>query len=75
MSVMVTLPRGFGGLHHYVPQPRIVVEQLTGAIRLHKAKTATEALAVREAWRQNDYSTWPGEVRLFEERPCQQTST
>jgi len=66
MSVTVTMPRGFTS---HAWRPRIVVEELPGAIRMHRANNAAEAMAVRDAWRQSDYSRWPGEVRLFEEMP------
>lgn len=64
MSVAITLPRGFDTHAH---KPRIVVESLPGAIRLHRAKTANEAMAVQDAWKRCDYARWPGEVRVFPE--------
>jgi len=64
MSVMVTVPRGFEG-HGW--RPRIVVEELVGALRMIRVNTAAEAMAVHEAWRAHDYRRWPGEVRIFPE--------
>ncbi len=64
MSVTVTLPRGFT-THAW--RPRVVVEELPGAIRIQRAKNAAEAMRIRDEWRANDYSRTPGEIRLFQE--------
>lgn len=63
-DIAITKPRGFapfGG-------QRIVVQQMHGVIRLQRVSGARQAVRVRDAWAAGDFSKWPGEIRVFEER-------